>query len=322
MEKVSVLSPCYNVEKYLSTFFDSIIKQNYRPIELILVNDGSTDNTERVIEEYRTVFEENEIELKYFYKENGGQASATAVGIKHVSGEYLVSCDPDDFLSDGSISERVRYMQEHPDCGMVRGNGYIYGESDIGEPLRKISKINRTTYLEDFAQFDVPWMPGCYTFRMSFFDKANPDRMICDSPVGQNIQMIMPIVYYYPCHYFDKTLCGYVIHKNSHSHSAKSYEQQQQRLDDYETCVCETLKIIPENTERYFDLHRRFIQRCKYDVAWRANRKEDMATLEAQMRRVGNFNCSQRIKKAFPPSKAVSGLLRIIGFVERKVGAV
>ena len=91
MEKnplVSIISPCYNGEKYLLPFLKSLLEQDYAPIELIFVNDGSTDGTEQIVLSYKERLSEKGIELQYIYQENAGQAAAINCGLKVFSGEY------------------------------------------------------------------------------------------------------------------------------------------------------------------------------------------------------------------------------------------
>ena len=91
---ISVIVPVYNVEKYLEQCLDSIINQNLKDIEIICVNDGSTDNSLRILEN----FSSKDNRVKIFSKENGGQASARNLGIKKAKGKYIAFVDSDDFI--------------------------------------------------------------------------------------------------------------------------------------------------------------------------------------------------------------------------------
>lgn len=71
-EKVSIVTPCYNGEKYLERFLKSILNQSYGNIELIFINDGSTDQTEEIIKKYKEEFDLHNIELTYLFQENAG----------------------------------------------------------------------------------------------------------------------------------------------------------------------------------------------------------------------------------------------------------
>ena len=99
-EKVSIVTPCYNGEKYLERFLKSILNQSYGNIELIFINDGSTDQTEEIIKKYKEEFDLHNIELTYLFQENAGQAAALNNGLKYVQGDYLLCMDSDDEISE------------------------------------------------------------------------------------------------------------------------------------------------------------------------------------------------------------------------------
>lgn len=317
-EKVTILTPCYNVEKYISKFLDSIIEQDYRPIELILVNDGSPDKTKDVIEEYAPKIKKSEIDFIYLEKENGGQASAIAYGLPYVTGTYLTWPDSDDFLLPNSITKRVEYFKNNPDCAMLRSNGYIYNEDDLKNPIFKISKITKKAFFDDFITFSIPWVPGCYMIKMSDFDRANPKRQIFKSKCGQNIQMIIPVVYYNDCHYLDEYLFGYVIHNSSHSRSNKTYFQEKTHIENLRECMQETLKVIPENTDKYLQKYNNFILHCLYKNAWNYHEKKEKKNIKFQLKSINEYSLEERIMYVTKPSKTNRVILRLISFIKRK----
>lgn len=94
--KVSVIVPVYNVEKYLAKCLDSLVNQTLEDIEIIVVNDGSPDNSEKIILEYKEKYPDKIIYLK---KENGGLSDARNFGFKHARGEYISFIDSDDYVS-------------------------------------------------------------------------------------------------------------------------------------------------------------------------------------------------------------------------------
>ena len=91
---ISIIVPVYNVEEYLKQCLDSILEQTFSDYEVILVNDGSTDNSGLICQEYA----EKDSRIRYFEKENGGLSDARNYGIEQAQGEYLTFVDSDDFL--------------------------------------------------------------------------------------------------------------------------------------------------------------------------------------------------------------------------------
>lgn len=95
MEKISIIVPIYNVEKYLKTCLDSIINQTYQNLEIILVDDGSTDNSGEICEEYR----KTDSRIILIHKENEGLSMARNFGLDIASGDYISFVDSDDFIA-------------------------------------------------------------------------------------------------------------------------------------------------------------------------------------------------------------------------------
>ena len=93
-ELVSVIIPVYNVSEYLSRCLDSIINQSYKNLEIIIVDDGSTDDSYKICKEY----EEKDDRIQVIHKENGGAASARKLGLLHSCGEYIAMIDADDWI--------------------------------------------------------------------------------------------------------------------------------------------------------------------------------------------------------------------------------
>ena len=94
--KISVIIPVYNVEKYLSECLDSVISQTLKDIEIICVNDGSTDNSLQILKEYAS----KDTRIKIIDKENEGQGYARKVGLDVANGEYILFCDSDYYYSE------------------------------------------------------------------------------------------------------------------------------------------------------------------------------------------------------------------------------
>ena len=112
MPKVSVIVPIYNVEKYLEKCLDSLVNQTLEDIEIILVNDGSTDNSGEIAKKYANKYKDKII---YLEKENGGLSDARNYGLEYVKGDYISFVDSDDYISKNLYSELVKYTDEDYD---------------------------------------------------------------------------------------------------------------------------------------------------------------------------------------------------------------
>lgn len=101
--KISIVIPVYNVEKYLQECVDSIVKQSYKNIEIILVDDGSKDNSPKLCDELA----KTDDRIKVIHKENGGLSSARNAGMKVITGDYFVFLDSDDYWTDLDFLKKI-----------------------------------------------------------------------------------------------------------------------------------------------------------------------------------------------------------------------
>ena len=224
---VSVISPCYNVGKYLPKFLDSLLRQSYKNLEIILVDDGSTDETSKIINEHIPRLEAEGYAVKVVRQPNGGAASAIDCGLKLFSGEFLTWPDSDDWLTPDSIQERVRMFRENPEIGLVRCNAEKI-EAETGKSLGFFDACsdkayrNETLFLE-LVHIRTYFAPVCYMVRSSSFLEANPNRSIyvCHGAT-QNLQMLLPITHLCQSIQMEKPLAFYLVRGGSLSRSAKT----------------------------------------------------------------------------------------------------
>lgn len=139
MKKISVIVPVYNAEKWLKRCVDSILNQNYDNFELILVNDGSKDNSGAICDEYANY----DARVKVIHKENGGVSDARNAGIDKADGDYITFVDSDDELKNGFFENAFSKIENE--------DWYISGISELLKQGDKIiernSKINESRYM-------------------------------------------------------------------------------------------------------------------------------------------------------------------------------
>ena len=115
MPKVSVIVPVYNVEKYLEKCLKSLVDQTLQEIEIIVVDDGSQDDSKNIIDKYIKKYPDK---VKYLYKENGGLSSARNFGIPYANGEYIAFLDSDDYV-EPTMYEEMYKLAKKDDADMV-----------------------------------------------------------------------------------------------------------------------------------------------------------------------------------------------------------
>lgn len=123
---ISVVIPVFNGERFLTKAIDSVISQTYRPLEIIVIDDGSTDSTKLKLTAYP--------EVKYFYQNNQGVSSARNLGIKKASGELITFLDHDDLLISDSIQRRADYFHNNLDINCLITMHQSFLEQGFDQP--------------------------------------------------------------------------------------------------------------------------------------------------------------------------------------------
>ena len=264
--KVSIIVPCYNSEPYLDAFFKSILADSYARIELIMVNDGSTDGTESKILSYRTRIEQRGGKLLYVCQENQGAAAAISSGLKVFTGDYLIWPDSDDELMNDSISERVAYMEAHKEIALLITN-FVSVREDEPEKVvcnyrRILGRMNPETFFDDVLEGGGLVGPPVYMARGAVVRERIPDGEIFSlTRSGQNYQMLLSVCYNNKVailpdmgpHY------KYFLRPSSHSHTnQKDRESAYAHYDRIGDSIVETMRRLPgvDRSERQILLER------------------------------------------------------------------
>lgn len=285
---VSVITPCYNGEKTIERQMDSVINQTYRPIEYILIDDGSIDSTAIKVKKYEKKFKEANIISRYVYQKNKGLGGAINTGLKLFNGEYLCWPDADDYLENTSIEKRVNFLEKHENFGAVSSDASIYNSNNLNACIGFVSGKRKERFNEN--QFELLlkeqsiFCPGCHMIRTKSFLDVNPNRDIYEARRGQNWQMLLPIYYKYKRGFIDEPLYNYIIYPVSMSHEEENLSKELFRANEHETIIINTLnRINMNNKERkyYIDfIQERYIRKrlniyCKYGEKYLVNKEFD-----------------------------------------------
>ena len=177
----SIVIACYNVEDYIEEAIDSIINQNFnfeRHIEIILVDDGSFDTTAEICKNYVDKYPNN---IKYFYKENAGQASARNFGIKYASGKYINFLDADDKLREDTMCNVFEFFEEnYSKIDLVAVPMYFFERQTGDHPLNYKFDENKVVDLE--TQWNYPQLAtNSAFFKRNVFEDFQFDTVLISS---------------------------------------------------------------------------------------------------------------------------------------------
>jgi glycosyltransferase involved in cell wall biosynthesis len=131
---VSVIIPVFNGEKYLREAIESVLAQTYRSFEIILVNDGSTDNSGAIAKSFAS-------QLRYFYQDNSGLAAALNSGIKLSGGCFLSFLDADDLWKEDKLMRQMMVFEDNPHVDIVFGQVKHFYSSELDENQRRRMRI-------------------------------------------------------------------------------------------------------------------------------------------------------------------------------------
>lgn len=274
---VSVIIPCCNEERYIERSVRSVISQGYAPIELVVVDDGSADNSRDVVLRLQAELGTADKAIKYIYKENGGLGSAIDTGLKHINGAYLALLDADDRFLPNAIAEMTAFLDAHPDYAGVRASGYrVNGETRTLFATTAAEKTE-TDIFPLLVEGVINNWAGTYMLRTDRLFAFYPQKSIYPSRCGQNLQLLMPCAYGGKFGFIDKPLMEYI--SRGSSLSVGDTEKLLKNADGYYDIRLNTLNLIfpdkgAEEYLRFKNLAELSYRRQRLDIAYTANDKK------------------------------------------------
>jgi len=265
-DKVSIITPVYNSEKFLKESIQSVLSQTYSDIEVIAVNDGSTDDSLEILKQY-------EDKIIILNQKNMGLAEAVNAGIKKMSGHWLKWLSPDDILYPNAVEILVKEAKKIPENTILYSNWNMIDEK--GNKLRDFHESNYNS-LNKF-EFNVRLLDGqqinvnTSLIPSSLFNKGclmhNLDETVA---IDYDFFLRSGILYDMKFYLVEKNLLKYRIHKGqtSHRNIAKSLEYLNKVREDI------LLKLDEKTRTRYYTLLKKYSN----------NKKIDKKTMEAGLR--------------------------------------
>ena len=175
MPKVSILVPTYNVEQYLVECMESIVNQTLKDIEIICIDDGSTDNSSKILDEYAA----KDNRIKVIHKENGGYGKAMNVGLDNATGEYIGIVEPDDYVAL-DMYETLYNIAEENNLDFVKSDFYRFkGAGDNLELFYNKLSADDTFYNRVLTPNNEPktynfiMNTWCGIYKRTFLNKYN-----------------------------------------------------------------------------------------------------------------------------------------------------
>lgn len=144
--KISVIIPVYNTEKYLRECLDSVLAQTFTDFEVLVINDGSTDSSGKICDEYA----QKDARVKVFHKENGGVSSARNLGLDNAKGEWITFVDSDDSIKENYLTDFVNDTKYNGNIDF-----YMYGKYGSRELLQDTPIVEYINLYDSFHLFEI-----------------------------------------------------------------------------------------------------------------------------------------------------------------------
>ncbi|MGH2079304.1 glycosyltransferase family 2 protein [Aerococcus urinaeequi] len=256
---ISIIVPVYNAEKFIKKTVNSILAQSYTNLELIIVDDGSIDNSANIIKAI------SDSRINYSYQENLGAPAARNNGLNNANGEWIMFFDADDIMKEEALA---KIMSKTPGMDMVVGDYDKIDEYDHQISTNRMNKIisylnstdnkieNKYKYFSNIDPF-----PNCKIYKKSYLDQNSIN--FIDIRIGQDLNFYLQALGNYPkITLISEKICSYRVHKNSISThvSAKildilevfdDIERRNLPLYQNEPSIIETLKYSHYSYQLY-----------------------------------------------------------------------
>lgn len=201
---VSVIIPCYNHGAFLQEALESVYAQNYPKIEIIVVDDGSTDNTKTVCQ--------NAEKVQYIYQTNKGLSAARNTGIKHSHGQFLLFLDADDWLLPEAIITNVNYLKAHKNVAFVSG-GHEKVFVENGRVLEEKTPVSASHY-EHLLQGNYIGMHATVLYQRWIFEQFLYDESLRNC---EDYDLYLKIARKHPVLHHTHKIAAYRIHNSNMS---------------------------------------------------------------------------------------------------------
>ncbi len=276
MINVSVIIPAYNCDRYIREAIASVFAQTYTDYELIIVDDGSTDDTAQVIKSYGD-------RINYIYQTNQGVAQARNTGLAVAQGKYIAFLDQDDFFYPHKLAAQVELMEQNPHLGMIFSGWDIVdsqGEA-ITAFLDQPSETSRELNIQDI----LIWKPvflGAMLFSHAWLKQTNGFDTILEQTPDVDLVLRLAAIGC-PAYWLKDATVGYRQHESNASRNTLLQAQElNSMLERFfsDTNLCPQVKAL-ENSSRYQSL---------VWSAWRLYSTGNLAAMTDYLAQSGNYS--------------------------------
>ena len=277
MYDISVIIPVYNVERYIKKCLDSVVNQTFNNFEIIIVNDGSKQNEEKIIREYTSIYNN----IRFLSKENGGQASARNLAIKEAKGKYIFFLDSDDYIENDAL-ELLYNNSNHGEKDIILCDGFLNDEGN-----ETYLKTNKVYTLDSEKNYLINACSPCFKLiRRSIFDNKNV--MFLEGRIYEDLATVGGyLLYTNRISYVKKPLYHYILRRDS----TMNQIVYNKKLEDIFYSIDNLRKMFIDNNQynKYEDeFEYIYIMRLLHDASLRFWKFEEARSQNIRISRIIN----------------------------------
>lgn len=273
--KVSVVIATYNRANYIRETVESVFRQSFRAYELIVVDDGSTDDTGKILEPYHS-------RLRYIYQANSGPSPARNVGVQHARAPWIAFQDSDDLTEPNHLETLYAYAKEHPKCGMVFANGaYLSGAESKRGTIIPVAKSRRLASngvrLVDLFEKSIVRLQASLISKEAYDAVGGHDESL---RICMDLDLSFRLLMNYPVAYLDRVVFLYRFHegnigKNEELRLTENIRVIQKLLEQFPAAQRElgVRRIAKRMSYRYYRLAKKRWHKGQRDEARQAIRE-------------------------------------------------
>ena len=241
MPKFSLIIPVYNVEKYVKKCLDSVFKQSFKDFEVIVVNDGTKDNSMDIVRKY---------DVKIIEQENQGLSEARNTGVKNAKGDYLIFIDSDDFIEKDLLKEVNKSLTNNPD--IVRYQARFIKDDNITDYNEKeFTGLNGVDAFNEIAKYHYVEPAWLYAIRREYYNK---NKYAFKKGAYHEDFGLLPLVIFNSKVVNSINYCGYsYIERSGSIMTNKAYDKTLKKANDVFDHYMYLSQSVKEKDNKYFN---------------------------------------------------------------------
>lgn len=299
---VSIIICCYNATLFIDRCFNSLLSQTYKHLEIILVDDGSTDHSYDIASSYKQYFETQGMKLVLLKQNNQGAGYAAAHGLLYATGDYIMCFDIDDYLYPESIAKMRNFLVQNSEYSVVRTNGYRTKEFNSLNTaqlfITEESEKKNTNIFKDLMLGKTNNWAGSYMVRASALWKQYPTHKMLASRYGQNLQILAVATYKNKTGFIDEPLMQYINNPYSFTNKHQTFNDSITLYNEFENIRFDILNYLQINDNSLKLEIKKLYYRIKMNICISFDKKKEFFQFYNELKEIHGLSFEDKLNYA------------------------